>query len=294
MNTSNMKSKINKNKGGDVMNILYCGDKKIQDGLIISILSLLKNVDEDLQIYVLTMSTEFNEKTYSPVSDFTISFLDERVKKTNKNNFVKKIDVTELFSKELPNANMETRFTPNCMLRLFADKIPELPDRILYLDNDVICRRDCSDFYYQDISKYEVVGVLDHYGKWFFKNNIFRFDYINSGVLLLNLKKIKETNLFGKCREMCRNKKMFMPDQSAINKLSTYKKIQPRRYNEQRKLHENTVLQHFTTSFRFFPWLRTLTVKPWQIDRVHSELKLFEYDDLLDEYASLISLMGEK
>ena len=91
-----------------------------------------------------------------------------------------------------------------------------------------------------------------------------------------------------------RNKKMFMPDQSAINKLSTYKKIQPRRYNEQRKLHENTVLQHFTTSFRFFPWLRTLTVKPWQIDRVHSELKLFEYDDLLDEYASLISLMGEK
>ena len=36
------------------MNILYCGDRGIEDGLIISILSLLKNVKEELNIYVLT------------------------------------------------------------------------------------------------------------------------------------------------------------------------------------------------------------------------------------------------
>ncbi len=36
---------------------------------------------------------------------------------------------------------MKTRFTPCCMLRLFADEILELPDKILYLDNDVICRK---------------------------------------------------------------------------------------------------------------------------------------------------------
>lgn len=270
------------------MNILYCGDEHIEDGLVISILSLLKNVKQELQIYVLTTDLEINEKLHKGVSNNTITKLDEIVKEYNKNNFVKKIDITNEFNNFLPKENMETRFTPFCMLRLFADVLGELPNKILYLDTDVVCRQDCTEFYNQDISQYELVGVLDHYGKWFFKKNIFKFDYINSGILLLNLEKIKQTELFKKCREMCQNKKMFMPDQSAINKLSTMKKIEKRKYNEQRKLKKDTVFQHFTTSFRFFPLLHTLTVKPWQIDLVHTKLKITEYDDILEQYENTI------
>ena len=43
------------------MNILYCGDENIENGLVISTLSLLKNVKEELHIYVLTMNIQ-NEK----------------------------------------------------------------------------------------------------------------------------------------------------------------------------------------------------------------------------------------
>lgn len=139
-----------------------------------------------------------------------------------------------------------------------------------------------------------MLGVLDYYGKWFFKNNILKFDYINSGVLLLNLSKIKQTKLFQKARKMCQNKKMFMPDQSSINKLAIHKKIEPRKFNEQRKLKENTVFQHFTTSFRFFPWFRIVTIKPWHIEEVHNRLKIFEYDDILGEYKKLINRIGEE
>ena len=35
------------------MNVLYCGDKNIEDGLIISVLSLLKNVKTNLNIYLV-------------------------------------------------------------------------------------------------------------------------------------------------------------------------------------------------------------------------------------------------
>lgn len=180
---------------------------------------------------------------------------------------------------------MNTRFTPCCMLRLFADEIEEIPEKILYLDNDVVIRRDFTkEFYNLDIEDYEMVGVLDYYGKWFFKKNIFKFDYLNSGVLLLNMKKIRETKLFKNSRKMCQEKKMFMPDQSALNKICKYKKIMPRRFNEQRKLRKDTVIQHFSTTFRFFPWIRTVTIKPWQIDELHLNLKNFEYDDILSQY----------
>ena len=273
------------------MNILYCGDHNIEDGLLLSILSLLLHVKEPLSIYVLTMPLSTPEKEFRPVSDAMIAALDETVKKTDGRSFARKIDISALFEQMCPEANLKTRFTPFCMLRLYADQLAELPDRILYLDNDVICRKDCTDFYYQNIEPYELVGVLDHYGKWFFRNKLLHRDYINSGVLLLNLKKIRETGLFEKCRAMCREKEMFMPDQSAINKLCAAKKIVPRRFNEQRKLHEDTILQHFTTSFRFFPWLHTLTVKPWEVEKMHDELKLHEYDDLLAEYTHMMSAL---
>ena len=80
---------------------------------------------------------------------------------------------------------------------------------------------------------------------------------------------------------------MFMPDQSAVNRLADKKVIAGRRYNEQRKLHKDTALQHFTTSFRFFPWLHTLTVKPWQTDALHRKLRIYEYDSILEEYRTI-------
>lgn len=266
------------------MNILYCGDSYIEKGMLISVISLTKHIKEPLCIYVMTLHLLTEEKEYHPVSNEVISWLDRYVKNICPKSFVIKIDAEKEFTADLPEANMKTRFTPFCMLRLYADLIPELPDKILYLDNDVIFRQNCSSFYHQNISEYEICGILDYYGKWFFRKNLFHKDYINSGVLLMNLKKMKETGLLEKARHCCRTEKMFMPDQSALNKLSVAKKISSRRYNEQRKLRADTVIQHFTTSFRFFPWFHAVSVKPWQIDRMHSILKLHEYDDILSEY----------
>lgn len=266
------------------MNILYCGDKNIERGLLMSVLSLIDNVNEPLNVYVLTLNVEYNGRIFLPVSDVAVSYIDVLLRKQHEESFCIKIDMTQRFNRIIPEANMSTRFTPCCMLRLYADEINELPARILYLDNDVICRGNFNEFYYQDMENTEVAGVLDYYGRWFFKRNPFKMDYLNSGVLLMNLKEIKKTGLFRKCRKRCETKKMFMPDQSAINKLTVSKKICERKYNEQRKLHDNTVFQHFTTSFRFFPWIHTITVKPWDISRVHEILKLHEYDDLFERY----------
>lgn len=130
---------------------------------------------------------------------------------------------------------MNTRFTPYAMLRLFADQLPQIPDRILYLDDDIVIRGDITTFYNEDINGIELVGVLDYWGRFFFHNLKTKraFDYLNSGVLLLNMKKIKQTGLFAEVRHMMQVKQMFLPDQSAINKLAVAKRVAPRRYNEQ-------------------------------------------------------------
>lgn len=269
------------------MNILFCGDRNVQDGLLIAVLSLLENTQEHLDIYVLTLDMSMNGMIYSPIEQTFVDYLNETVSAQYDDRlYTKLIDTTDLFKDETPDANLSTRFTPCCMLRLFADKIDEIPDRILYLDTDVICRRDFGDFYYQNMDGVEIAGVLDYYGSWFFRKNIFKRDYLNSGVLLMNMCELRKTGLLSSCRHMCTTKQMFMPDQSALNKLSVSKRICEIKYNDQRRLHSDTVFQHFTTHFRFFPYVRTETVKPWQTEEVTTILHIpeSEYGALFAKY----------
>lgn len=269
------------------MNILFCGDRNVQDGLLIAVLSLLENTQEHLDIYVLTLDMSMNGRIYSPIEQTFVDYLNETVSAQYDDRlYTKLIDTTDLFKDETPDANLSTRFTPCCMLRLFADKIDEIPDRILYLDTDVICRRDFGDFYYQNMDGVEIAGVLDYYGSWFFRKNIFKRDYLNSGVLLMNMCELRNTGLLSSCRHMCTTKQMFMPDQSALNKLSVSKRICEIKYNDQRRLHSDTVFQHFTTHFRFFPYVRTETVKPWQTEEVTTILHIpeSEYGALFAKY----------
>lgn len=260
------------------MNILFCGDKGVCEGIFLSALSICKNTDERLNIYILTASV----CEHNAISQGFADKLQATLKKKNAYIKVTLLDISEMFKNYLPVSNMKTRFTPLCMLRLFADMVPEIPDRILYLDTDVLCRADFKDLYYSDITNVEVIGVPDRYGKWFF-GNILKHDYLNSGVLLMNMTNIRKSGLFKKCRDMCRDKKMFMPDQSALNKLAVKRKI-PKKYNAQGKIKSDTVFKHFTTFFKFFPYIRAVTIKPWHTDKLHSELKIFEFDDILEEY----------
>lgn len=260
------------------MNILFCGDKGVCEGIFLSALSVCKNTNEGVTFYILTATSE----GHTAISAEFAEGLQKALHEKNSNHRVVLLDITQRFLSCLPIANMSTRFTPLCMLRLFADTVREIPDRILYLDTDVLCKGDFSDMYYMPMERFDIAGVPDRYGKWFF-GNILRHDYLNSGVLLMNMKNIRETGLFEKCRLMCRNKKMFMPDQTALNKLAVKTKIHGR-YNNQGNIRKSTVFKHFTTFFKFVPWPRAVTIKPWHTEKLHNELKIFEFDDILEEY----------
>ena len=279
------------------MNILFCGDHNAEDGILIATLSLLKNSGaQELHIYILTMYTQSYHKKFQPFSKHAADYLKSLLVKQNPQNTLKLMDCTGLFVREPLIANMSTHFTPYAMLRLFADEIPQLPNKILYLDADVIVRRSLVNFYQQDLTGTELVGVLDYWGRFFFHNLHEHkvFDYVNSGVLLLNLPEIRKTNLFARVRHLLQTRTVLMPDQTALNRYAREKKIAPRRYNEQYKLQPDTVIQHFTTSFRFWPVFHTLTVKPWDVQRVHKVLKLHEYDDILTNYLNVKSNLIKK
>ena len=270
------------------MNILYCGDCGIEDGLVMSVLSLLRHVNEPLHVYVLSMSYRNGGQAFIPVNSSLVSLLDSRVKEQSEDSFVRLFDLTDEFCQSEPLANLGTRFTPYCMLRLYDDLVDELPKRLLYLDHDVICMDNPADFYHENISDVEYVGVLDYYGRWVYSRNIFRPNYINSGVMLLNMERIRITHLFERCRRYLRERRRFLPDQAALNALAVSARLAPRRFNDQRRQHADTVFRHFSTTWRLLPLPHTVTVKPWDLQRLHSRLRTHALDDLHLEYQDFI------
>ena len=269
------------------MNILYCGDDGIKNGVLISILSLIKNNNEALEIFILTIKYE----GVKPFKEKTAKFLDKLVKEKNAKSFVKLIDATDVFVKKLPKKNMGSYFTPCSMLRLYADKIPEIAklDRILYLDYDVVCRKDISEFYHTDMEGIEAAGVLDIYGRrWYHYNGLFVEDYMNSGVMLFNMKECIKTSMFEKAVACCDKRWMMLADQAALNKSIKKRKLMPAKYNDQNERpSSDTVLHHFSNNFKFWPYFRVQKVKPFEIDKIHTVLKIHEYDDILEEYKKL-------
>ena len=80
----------------------------------------------------------------------------------------------------------------------------------------------------------------------------------------------------------------MLADQAALNKAILKRKLVERKYNEQEERpRKDTVLHHFSNNFKFWPYFRVQKVKPFEVKKVHSVLKITEYDDILKEYNGL-------
>lgn len=267
-----------------MINILLCGNKKVFDGALTELLSITNKTEETINCYIFTMDVSRIKKDYTCITDEQVDFLNEVVKSKNKENKVIKIDVTNLYESEFGNCKNEGAYcTPYTLLRLLADMVPEIPDKILYLDIDMMAADDISKLYNTDITDYEYAAVKEKYGSVFIWP-----DYINAGMLLLNMKKIKETKLLEKARNLIKTKKMLFADQDAIYRATTKKLLLPRIYNEQSKFNKkDTVICHFCKRLMWLPYPHTENYKQWNVNEIHKELKCYYFDKDLEEYLKL-------
>jgi len=271
-----------------MINVLFCGNRYVFDGMLTTTLSILKRSEYKgpYTFYVFTMDVcDLNEK-YVCIDDKLIDYLNDIVVGYHYQNKVIKVDVTDLYNQEFRGcANEGCYCSPYTLLRLFADIVPNMPDKLLYLDVDVMFNKDIRLLYDIDVTDYEYAAARDHYGKFLVNPN-----YINAGVLLFNLKKMKETNILGKARELIKVKKLVFADQSALIRCTTKRKLLSQRFNDQKFLYKNTVVRHFSKRLFWLPYPHTDNIKQWHVDMVHRVFKYHMFDDILDEYLTFKSI----
>lgn len=268
-----------------MMNVMFCGNDKVFDGMLTCILSILKRTQakEPFCFYVFTMDVSHIKPEYKEVSDAQIAFLRNVIKEYNPENEVVKVDVNQFYQSEFASCPNESAYcSPYTLIRLLADMVPDIPDKILYLDADIMFNREIELLYNIDVEGYEYAAARDHYGKYLLNPN-----YINAGVLLLNMKEIRRTGLFVKGRQLLRTRKLMFADQDAIYKSTTKKLMLPQRYNDQKFLWKHTIIRHFSKRLFYLPYPHTDNIKQWHVSKVHRVFKYDQFDDILFEYIYL-------
>jgi len=210
-----------------MINAVFCFDEKYLYPAIVSTLSAIKNT-KNLKIYWIVFNS-FKEKVkhilskYGLANSVDLISADDKLFRDWKEEFL------------VESYNFKFVVSRAAYLKFL---IPELinKDKIIYLDSDTYVLSDLSELYREDLDNFCIGGVEDLVASK--SNKIMKGStdkYINSGVLLMNLKKIREKKSLSNLNNFYveNEEKIVWADQCIFNKIfEKEKKIINFKYNK--------------------------------------------------------------
>lgn len=258
------------------MNILYTCDNNFIWIAAVSMCSLFENNKKVDEIKVFLLSDNVSDTNKKNLKQ--IAYLYDR--------YFEAIDIEEL---NIPSVLYSSRWPKSAYMRLFSGYLlPKYVKKILYLDCDIIVNRTLDDLWKKEISGYCVYGVKDCVGSLYKKNIGLTAEspYINAGVLLMNVEKLQDIDMYACINEFFfrYGKKMNYADQDVLNGILksqvgilepeydmmtilfyySYKEVlklrKPTNYYSKEEIGQavkNPAIIHFTTCmFHLRPWFK--------------------------------------
>lgn len=233
---------------------VYGATRNVYIDMIPSIKSLLANSDVD-KVYLLTEDNNL--------------LIRGAPYKLPKECEVVNVSKQQWFKPD--GANYAQEWTWMTLMRIALPFLfPEL-DRIVWLDNDTICRSDVSDLWDFDLEDCYVGGVEE-------PNNTQRTRhlYINAGVLYFDLKRLRESGKAAEMIDVLHRQKFPFPDQDVINCLCQgYIKTLPVEYNSYAftGTPKGEKIKHYAG------WKQTAN-KNWRQESIVSQYREMSWDDI--------------
>ena len=234
-----------------------------------SIASAAMNCSEPMDIHVVTVKQDKgSSKTIEDISDFVSQYGCDLI--------LHEVDVSSL------KVNEERMSYIGTMLRLLLPDVLEL-DKVIYLDCDLAVNIDLKEMWDLNLQGNSIAGSIDEgISDSYTKSQIRKImgkdtDYLNAGVMIMDLKKIRENHdLFNESIDyLDSHKKAIMRDQDALNYIFIDDKLTiDRKYNRlassvSKEEGFDDKIIHFTGK------------KPWKVIR----------SDVYDEYWSYFLMM---
>ncbi|KIL35400.1 glycosyl transferase family 8 [Cohnella kolymensis] len=190
------------------LSVVYSSDNNYAQHVGVSMLSLFENNKHFGIIQVYLIENHISSDNKQQLNSIC----------RNYGRSIKYIDFGE-FSDKL-KLNIGNSISINSYARLFLSSVLHV-DKVIYLDCDSIINESLSELWDTDISNYHAAGVCDTVSddtKLRIKLGA-NHSYINAGMLLINLKKWRESDIENQFLEFIRSYsgKVFHHDQGTIN-----------------------------------------------------------------------------
>lgn len=208
------------------MNIALCLDNNyIKYGAVVIASIIYNNLDVKITFHLL--SNDITDENKQKIQGWLSSY-------KNKSVVFHKIDISTFKYFPIKDAyiNISTYF------RLAMPSLLSDIKKVLYLDCDVIINHSLKDLWDVDISGYACAGVRDRINDSIRLYNRLNYPmsdgYVNAGVLLINLERWQQDNIFEKSISIARKEsdKLKNHDQDLINKIYHGQiKMLPFKYN---------------------------------------------------------------
>lgn len=266
-----------------MVNIYYCTtNEKLFTQMLVSIVSLVNHTEEVLNVINLTVEVpEFNSKG-KKTNEKQVALINKILKDKNPASSFKSVDVSDLFRERLlKGPNIHNKFySYYIVVRLLAHLVNEIPDKVLYLDCDVIFNGDVKELFDIDVDGYDFAGRKD----------VGRLTkYLQSGVMLLNMKEIRQDGSFERACDLVTTHKYFAYiDMTALNTACKKKKVISKRYNSY-KYTKDCIVHHVCATRES----RVPFTKKWKHRIKTDEIALMrkyepQYNELYDDVERLL------
>lgn len=234
--------------------LVYITDKNYAMPTLVSIVSAIQNKSSNYKIYVIT------------------TFEDAEIidKFRLLNNGTTEISIIPVNIKEFIPQSISSvnHVTKTALIKFFLPDILSNEDKILYIDGDTIIQKPLDELYNMALGN-NYAGVVFDNALFIMPQHAARLQipvekYFNSGVMLLDLKKMRTDNLSGALLEYRTTQYNYFMDQDAFNKIlygsvlfipDKYNMVPVSHYHSKNKIKEAVIL-HFAA--RFKPWIYNL------------------------------------
>jgi lipopolysaccharide biosynthesis glycosyltransferase len=200
-----------------VLNILYCFDSNYNNQAFVSLYSLLQNINQKVNIYVI--HKENSDSSFFP-------------EKILKHQFLNLIEVSKFNKEDIDFYNLEdAHVTEATFYRLFMlNYIPNDLDFITYLDADIMCLSNPVELISKELKNltdgdFEAGFAVESYKKSSTNDSFSRLNlngeaYFNAGVMVFDVRKAKSnqfTKNIGKIITSLKENAVYW-DQDVLNK----------------------------------------------------------------------------
>ncbi len=189
-----------------MIHVLMAGDNNYMHHMAAAATSCVVNTAEPITLHVFCDN----------ISDENKARLKKTLDSLKKGTALEFIDITP---EKLDRLKKNDYITLATYMRYFIPELlPLTLDRVIYLDTDLIVRHDLADLWNTDVSGYPLAAVREPYMESKYKRAYgITSAVFNAGVLLINIKNLRETGL---CEKVLKySVETGRNDQISLNKL---------------------------------------------------------------------------